>query len=160
MPWMATEGSDADSAAREHGLKPIEVLLIGRVADGGQLPGDLGALEFLPPGQKRLIASWRECHGQSEPRLTDVLDQDACVRLNLAEYAFIGIVRPVRSVHDEHPISARLELELLKRVGEAVGAPPLCELVGILECRKDLARGGCNQTLGAQDRTRAACVGD
>ena len=114
----------SESFPRQQRPEPVEVLLVGRLADGTQLRGQLGRLEFLNPIQVRTAAAGRERNRERKQRRDDVVDHDFATGLNLAEDALVGVVRPVRPVHHEHPPPARLELEPLERVREPLRPPP------------------------------------
>lgn len=88
-----------------------------------------------------------------------MLDDDARVRLDLPEHAFIKIVGSVRSMHHKNPSTVRLEIKRFEGTCEALWSPPLCEMFRIFECHKDLAGSGGEDPLGADEAIRVGRIG-
>ena len=72
-----------------------------------------------------------EGDGEDEPVADGVFEADACVGLDVLEDGFVWVVVSVGAVHGVEPFALRLEVELVKGIGEASGAPPLGEERGV-----------------------------
>ena len=70
----------------------------------------------------------------------EMLDLEHLVGGNAREAALVRVVRAIGAMHREQPLSARLEIKLVNRVGEAVRAPPSGNAGRIAHCGEDFSR--------------------
>ena len=69
-----------------------------------------------------------------------MLDLKQLVGGNAREAALVWVVRAIGAMHREQPLSARLEIKLVNRVGEAVRAPPSGNAGRIADGRENFRR--------------------
>lgn len=60
---------------------------------------------------------------------------------DLNEFHIVRIVALFRSVHRESPSATWPEVEFMERVGEALGSPPVLQVIGIGPGLEDLGYG-------------------
>lgn len=114
---------------------------------------------LLHPRQTRAVAVGSERHGEQVPRLHHVLEHDASAGLDLANNAFVRVIRTVRPVHHEDPPAARSELEALEGVREVCGTPPPRHAIHIGERGEDLSGvAGRSRSVASAARLLASAI--
>ena len=118
-------------------LKSVEVFLDGSGDNAPQLFVFGGLLESYPPSESRAAGGVLESHGHPEiVHRLQVVQDDALRRENFREVFLHLVVRAVGAVHGETPGATGPQIKFVKGVAEALGSPPVDEMVGIAECLK------------------------
>lgn len=140
------DGGISRSTRGQHGGKPIEVVFVtgdGVLRDGG---ADAGGIEALAEDQARLgvrctrVFFGLEGGGQHKVRVRHMLDDDAPWGFDSDEAILVGVVLPVRPVHDETPVAARARVADLEGIGESPWPPPAGEARRVQPGRADRGR--------------------
>ncbi|OHX36001.1 hypothetical protein BJL95_22375 [Methylomonas sp. LWB] len=111
-------------AFAEHTCQTINILLVcgaNPLLDGLSC---FGVFEYLFPSQVRTFADRNELHGKLEVWRAIMMDHDFGIRYKFLEETVIGIVVPIRAVHDELPATTFSELKNFKGVGKTFRPPP------------------------------------
>jgi hypothetical protein len=124
----------------------IQILLVGELDDMRDMAGDFIAFQHLLPLHQRSTAGVLDVHGEHETRFGQMSDHHLARFDHLDELVLVGIILTVRSVHDERPLAARLELEEIESIGEPGRPPPRGELGRVTERLEDRLRCSGDQS--------------
>src|SRR6202007_1393768 len=129
------------SSCLQYCLQTIKILFICRFNDVPDALRNCRVLKLVHPVNPGSTFVGLQAYRENEMRRRDVLDDDRGWRIHFQKDAFVRMVRAVRPVHHELPMSAGRELKNFEGVGESVRSPPTCQDFGPGEgVKNNLAR--------------------
>ena len=99
----------------------------------------------LPPADLGAWAGSDQFDAEQKVVTRNVFDLEEFTGHKAGETAFVRVVRSIGAMHGEKPRAARVEVELVNGVGEAIRTPPTRDPFRKAQCGKDLGGGSSNK---------------
>ena len=126
-----------ESVARiQDGGEAIEILFVSRLAHRLQGLRNIGIIKRLLSLNERATINFAQSNRQRKKRLAIMPNRHTLIALNLRKNIRVPVIRPIRPMHREFPLTTRHEVETMDGVFETIRPPPLRELRRILNRTK------------------------